>query len=169
VVAVPEAEPVVGHLRLQHTSDAPRGMPPHVTLLFPFVPAGQVAEAEHLLAPFVLGHAAFDATFARTARFATVLYVEPQPAEPFCMLTQAIAATWPEHPPYQGEHETVIPHLTVATSDDGALLDALAAEVAPGLPLRTRVDAVSVFAEDGQGRWREHNRLPLGGPGQGVA
>lgn len=162
VVAVPEAERVVGELRRRHTYDAPLGMPAHVTLLFPFVPAARVAEAEERLAALLREHAPFEASFARTARFPEVLYLEPAPAERFSALTGAIAAAWPEHPPYEGVHEVVIPHLTVAESDDGALLDELAAQVEPRLPLRTRVEAAALFVEDAEGRWHERRRLPLG-------
>lgn len=163
VVVVPEAEPAVGELRLRHTYDAPLGMPAHVTLLFPFVPADYTGHAETRLAELLLAHPAFDATFARTARFPDVLYLEPEPAGRFTALTEAIAAEWPEHPPYEGVHETVIPHLTVAESEDGALLDSIAVEVEPRLPVRTRVASASLFVEGEDGGWRERRRLPLGG------
>lgn len=162
VVAVPEAEPVVGAWRLRHTHDAPLGMPPHVTLLFPFVPAAELGAAEQRLGSLADATAPFDVTFARTARFAGVLYLQPEPAEPFARLTASIAAAWPEHPPYEGAHETVIPHLTVAEGD-AAVLDRAAAEVEPRLPLRTHVGELDVFAEDAGGRWRRHRRLALGG------
>jgi 2'-5' RNA ligase len=137
-------------------------VPAHVTLLFPFVPAERLGETEERLAELLRGHAAFDATFARTARFPEVLYLEPEPADAFVALTDAIAAAWPEHPPYEGVHETVIPHLTVAESEDGALLESIAAEVEPRLPVRTHVATATLIAEDEQGRWHEHCRLPLG-------
>jgi 2'-5' RNA ligase len=164
IVTVPEAEPVVGEWRLRHTYDAPLGLPAHVTLLFPFVPAGGIAEAEGRLAEVVAAHDAFDATFPRTARFPELLYLEPEPAERFGALTAAIAAGWPEHPPYEGEHETVIPHLTVAESTDGSLLDSIAEAVEPHLPLALQVTEASLFVEDANGRWHEHSRLPLGAP-----
>jgi 2'-5' RNA ligase len=164
VAIVPEAEPVVGALRRRHTYDARLGMPAHVTLLFPFVPAERADEAEERLGALLREHPAFEATFPRTARFPEVLYLEPEPGERFSALTGAIAAAWPEHPPYEGEHETVIPHLTVAESEDEALLGALAAEVEPQLPVRTQVDAARLFVEDADGRWHEHSRLPLGAP-----
>ena len=59
-------------------------------------------------------------------------------------------------------HETVIPHLTVAESQDGGLLDRIAAEVEPHLPVRTRVAVATLIVEDEHGRWHEHGRLPLG-------
>jgi 2'-5' RNA ligase len=162
VVHVPEAEPVVGAWRRAHTYDAPLGMPAHVTILYPFVPRAELAEAEPRLAELVAGHAAFDATFARTARFPEVLYLEPEPAERFLQLTGAVVAAWPEHPPYESVHDTVVPHLTVAESEDASLLDSIASEVEPRLPVRQRVAAASLFVEGDDGRWREHGRLPLG-------
>ena len=168
IVTVPEAEPIVGELRLRHTYDAPLGVPAHVTVLFPFVPAERVGGAEERLAEVLRGHAAFDAVFERTARFPDVLYLEPEPAAAFSALTETVAGAWPEHPPYEGEHEIVIPHLTVAESEDGGLLDRIAAEVEPRLPLRTRVAAATLIVEDESGQWREHSRLPLGGQ-SGVA
>jgi 2'-5' RNA ligase len=161
VVHVPEAEPVVGEWRRAHTYDAPLGMPAHVTILYPFVSCAEVAEAEPRLAELVAGHEAFDATFARTARFPGVLYLEPEPAERFLRLTGAIAAAWPEHPPYEGAHETVIPHLTVAEANDASLLDSIAAKIEPQLPIRERIVAASLFVEHDDGRWHERSRLPL--------
>src|SRR5262245_50248923 len=116
VVLVPEAEPAVAALRAAHDSSAALGVAAHVTLLFPFVPlarwhAGLDAQLAALFSRFV----AFDARFRDTARFGdAVLYLAPEPAEPFSALTEAIAAAFPEHPPYEGVHPAVIPHLTVA-------------------------------------------------------
>jgi 2'-5' RNA ligase len=163
LVHVPEAEPVVGEWRLRHTYDAPLGIPPHVTLLFPFVPAdGLGAEVEERLER-VLGEVEpFDVTFERTARFPDVLYLEPRPSKPFAALTEAIAAEWPEHPPYEGAHEVVIPHLTVAESNDEELLGRIVADVEPKLPVRKQVCEAQLYAEDEAGRWHERKRLPLG-------
>ena len=163
VVTVPEAAPVVDELRLRYTYDAPRGMPAHVTVLFPFVPAKRLEEAEEPLAALLREHTTFEASFARTARFPGVLYLAPEPAERFSALTHAVAGAWPEHPPYEGAHDTVIPHLTVAESDDESVLDALAARVEPQLRVRARIAAASLFAEDGGGRWHPYGNVPLGG------
>jgi 2'-5' RNA ligase len=162
LVHVPEAEPVVGQWRLTHTYDAPLGIPPHVTLLVPWVPADELTdEVEERLAR-VLGEAEpFDVTFARTARFPEVLYLKPQPSEPFAALTDAIVAEWPEHPPYEGEHETVIPHLTVAESEDERLVERIRADVEPQLPIKLRVREAQLYVEDAEGRWHERRRFPL--------
>jgi 2'-5' RNA ligase len=164
LVHVPEAEPVVGEWRLRHTYDAPLGIPPHVTLLFPFVPADELSdEIRERLARVVGETEPFEVTFARTARFPDVLYLEPQPTEPFAALTASIAAEWPEHPPYEGEHDVVIPHLTVAEGNEEELLAGIAADVEPKLPLRTRVSEAQLYAEDRAGRWHERTRFALAG------
>jgi 2'-5' RNA ligase len=164
VIRAPEAEPLVGELRQRHTSDAPLGMPPHVTLLVPFVPAEQLSDRVETRLAEILGAAEpFDVTFAQTARFPRVLYLEPQPSEPYAELTDAIAAEWPEHPPYEGAFEAVIPHLTVAESADQALLGQIEAKLRTGLPLHARVSVAHLYAEDAAGRWHEHARFPLAG------
>jgi 2'-5' RNA ligase len=104
LVQVPEAEPVVGEWRLQYTFDAPAGIPAHVTILFPFVEPERLGEVEERLAELVAGTSVFDLTFTRTARWPEILYLEPDPAEPFVALTHAIEREWPDQPPYGGAH-----------------------------------------------------------------
>ena len=162
LVHVPEAEPVVGEFRLKHTYDAPLGLPPHVTLLYPFVPAGELsAESEERLGRVLGAVHPFDVTFARPARFPDVLYLEPEPSEPFSALTEAIAAEWPEHPPYEGAHDVVLPHLTVAERVSEELFERIRQDVEARLPLATHVDEAHLYAEDEDGRWHERRRLPL--------
>ena len=162
LVRIPEAEPVVGDWRLGHTYDAPLGVPAHVTLLFPFVPADELTgEVEERLEQVISDANPFDVTFARTARFPGLLYLDPEPSQAFSALTEAIAAEWPEHPPYEGEFDVVIPHLTVAESADEALLERIQADVETALPLRSRVSVTQLYAEDAAGRWHERRSLPL--------
>lgn len=164
LVHIPEAEPIVGDWRLGHTYDAPLGVPPHVTVLFPFVPADDLTgEVEKRLARIVGEAKPFDVTFARTARFPTLIYLEPHPSRPFSVLTEAIAAEWPEHAPYEGEFDEVIPHLTVAESEDEGLLQRVEADVEAGLPLHARVSEAQLYAEDPAGRWHQLCSLPLAG------
>ena len=165
LVEVPEAEPVVDAWRQRYTLDAPAGIPAHVTILFPFVEPERLGEVERRLAELVAGTPAFELRFPRAARFPDVLYLEPEPAEPFAALTHAIEREWPDQPPYGGQHETIVPHLTVAESDDSALLDRIAADVEPQLPIETHVREASVFVEDHDGRWHEHSRLAFGQSG----
>ena len=88
-------------------------------------------------------------------------YLAPEPPEPFARLTEAIAERWPNYPPYEGIHEVVIPHLTVAYGDD-ALLDAVDADITPKLPIDAVVtEAVLLEELEPESRWRERARFSL--------
>jgi 2'-5' RNA ligase len=165
LLRVPEAEAVVGEWRWQYTLDAPAGMPAHVTILFPFVEPARLGEVEERLAEIVAATPAFDVTFARAARWPEILYLEPEPAEPFVALTRAIEREWPDQPPYGGTHETIVPHLTVAESADPGVLDRVLASVEPQLPVATRAHEATLLVEDHAGHWQEHSRLPFGHSG----
>ena len=90
-----------------------------------------------------------------------MLWLAPEPAERFVALTTAVAARYPEHPPYGGEHETVIPHLTVGHHEEPpAELDTA---LQRGLPIAARATHVVQFEEVGRDRWRERQRFALGG------
>jgi 2'-5' RNA ligase len=164
-VEVPEAESVVAEWRLRYTLDAPAGIPAHVTILFPFVEPARLGDVEERLGEIISGTPAFQLVFARTARWPEILYLEPEPAEPFVALTREIEREWPDQPPYGGAHETIVPHLTVAESPDRAVLDRAAASVEPQLPVATHVHEASLFVEDHEGHWHEHSRLPFGHSG----
>src|SRR5947209_5818642 len=116
VVLVPEAEALAGPFRGRHDPAAAVGMPCHITLLYPFmahreVNASMLAELERCFAEF----AAFDFSLSRIRRFpGQILYLSPDPEEPFRRLTAAIWARFPRHPPYGGRHRDIVPHLSVA-------------------------------------------------------
>ena len=61
-----------------------------------------------------------------------------------------------------GEFDSVIPHLTVADDVDVDSLAHVVTEVAPALPIATRVETVTLLALDGTGRWNRHSTYPLG-------
>ena len=164
VIEVPQAAPLVDGWRRQYTDDAPLGVPAHVTLLTPWVPAEQIDDqVEGRLAALLREAAAFDFVLRRTARFreGPLLYLPPEPPEPFVGLTEAIVAEWPEHPPYEGIHDTIVPHLTVATADD-EVLDGIADAVEPELPIESRATEALLLEEGEDGRWRRRRKLLLG-------
>jgi len=163
VIEVPEAAPFVDDWRRRYTEDAPLGVPAHVTLLTPFVPAERIdEEVEERLAALVGAEDPFDFVLRRTARFdEPLLYLPPEPAEPFVRLTEAIVAEWPEHPPYEGIHETVIPHLTVAQADH-RVLDEIAETLEPQLPVEARASDASLLEEGEDGFWRRRRKFLLG-------
>jgi 2'-5' RNA ligase len=164
VVALPEALPVVQPWWGRYDEAAGFGVPPHVTVLFPFLPLDEIdGGILAALDGIVVGERRFGVEFASCARFPGVLYLEPRPDAAFRRLTAAIATRWPRAQPYGGQFEDPTPHLTIAHTVDPARFDEIEADVVTRLPLRTEVTEVQLLAFDGQ-RWTRRHRLPLGQP-----
>lgn len=169
LVSVPEAEPLVGALRHRYDSSADAGIPAHVTVLYPFLDVSRIdAGVIESLADLLGRHEPFEVSFARCGRFPEVLYLAPEPAGPFRALTAAVTGRWPGTPPYAGQFDEVVPHLTVAygrrpVSYDPGTYDAVEAELRPGLPVSARVASVGLFVCDETERWQLRQAFPLGG------
>lgn len=162
-MTVPEAEPLVSEWRAQYDWSAQRGVPAHITILYPFAPTERVDDA--LLArlrELFAAEAPIPFELARVARFPEVAWLAPEPSEPFQALIQLVAGAFPDYPPYEGVHDEVIPHLTVA---EGApeLQDRVEAALEGHLPIRTHADHVAFLFEDDEGLWNEADRFPLSG------
>jgi hypothetical protein len=164
IVEVLEAEPLVRHWRAKHDWSAQRGVPAHITVLYPFVPTEKIDERLHAeLLELFATHPAFSFTLGRVARFPEVAWLAPEPAEPFARLIGAVASQYPDYPPYEGMHEEVIPHLTIVEGDSD-LQDEVDTTITPSLPIRAEATAISLFLEDESGWWSRGERYALGGP-----
>ena len=161
VVRVP-VPPAIARLRRRWDRTAGMGVPAHVTILFPFLAPGRLTVADRrAVADVARGEPPFDVRFARVGRFPGVVYLVPEPAEPFIRLTTAIVGRFPDCPPYGGAFDGIVPHLTVAEAD-APDLDAIAAQAAVSLPFERRVSTLEVIVEGDDGRWRPRWRIPLG-------
>jgi 2'-5' RNA ligase len=167
IVPVPAAERAVGPHRARLDRAAGWGVPAHVTVLYPFLrPDALSDDAFDHLAAAIASEPAFDATFTAPGWFGSdVLWVGPDPAEPFRRLTRAVWRAFPGQPPYGGAFDDIHPHLTVAERSWGAPGDLERAEeaVRPQLPFAQRVDhALLIAGTDAPRSWRTMRRLPLG-------
>jgi 2'-5' RNA ligase len=162
IVAVPEAEPLVGEWRLRY-DNARLGIPAHITLLFPFVPAEELDEALFgELRELFAARLPIPFSLTRLVDFPDqTLWLAPEPSEPFRKLTELIFERYPDYPPYEGIHEEVIPHLTV-TAGDASLRDELNAELTPHLPVEAEARDVALLEEQVDGHWRARERFALG-------
>ena len=84
VVLVPDAEVLVKPFRDRHDPSAAVGVPAHITLLYPFIAPDESGSAvlDDLRQCFQR-FPPFDFSFAESRRFPGVLYLAPEPAEPF--------------------------------------------------------------------------------------
>jgi 2'-5' RNA ligase len=167
VALIPAAESLVSCYRERYDPAAGWGVPAHVTVLYPFkAPEDITDDILATLTNLFSGHPAFNVSFTKTMEFPDTLFLEPDPAEPFRELTRAIAAAYPETPPYGGAFKQIVPHLTVAQSEDHEEMDKIRAEFlkdcANGLPVTARVDEV-VLMDNASGRWEVRARFPLAG------
>jgi hypothetical protein len=152
IVAVPEAEDAVAALRLQHDRSAALGVPAHVTILYPFL--DPVAIDERALEELIAGHEAFDFELVSVETFDDGhVYLVPTRPERFVALIDAVWRRWPDHPPYEGAFETVVPHLTISERP---------LECAIELPIAARADTVTLIEEQADGRWLSRRRFALG-------
>ncbi|MFF7457710.1 2'-5' RNA ligase family protein [Kitasatospora sp. NPDC008115] len=161
ILPVPEAEAVVGPWRERYDPSARLGVPAHVTVLYPFLPADRLdAEVLGEIGEILAAQRAFDLVLTHCGEFPGVHYLASaaEGAARVNALTAAVAARWPEHPPYGGRFEEVVPHLTVAYRDDPG---PVAAGLAPHLPLAARAEAVRLLVFDGA-RWVRRADFPLG-------
>jgi 2'-5' RNA ligase len=66
------------------------------------------------LAAAVRSVTTFDVAFRRLSWFdRSVLWLAPEPAEPFAALTAAVQRAFPGYPPHGGVHADLVHHLTV--------------------------------------------------------
>ena len=165
VVAVPEAA-VVAEPWLERTAHAKpsHGVSAHVTVLFPFVQAPELDDTlvASLTALFVRVQP-FDFALPACRRFPGVLYLAPEPAEPFVTMTEAVVAAYPDCPPYEGAFDSIVPHLTVAEGPP-TVLNRAEAEVRPRLPVRAEAHEILLLEElePEPARWHVRDRFPLG-------
>jgi 2'-5' RNA ligase len=161
VVAV-RLPPSLARLRRSIDPSAARGVPAHVTLLYPFIPAHALGPPDRAALAAVLAEVAgFEVRFAAARAWPGVVWLAPEPDAPFHDLIGHLAAHYPAHPPYGGAFDEVIPHLTIAERGD---LDPspVVADASRSLPFTVRVDHVTVIAEGDDGRWRTRWRFGLG-------
>lgn len=157
----------MGPFRARHEPSAAEGIPAHVTLLYPF-------RAPRLIGPDTLDTLA--RCFTATAAFSfslsairilgeEVVYLAPEPGEPFRQLTLALWRLFPDTPPYGGRHAEIHPHLTVAQIAGRATRDAVAAGLADAAAGRLRIAARAgevALLDNTAGPWQTRRRFPLG-------
>ena len=165
IVEVPEASEAVDAWREQTCYAKPSsGVPAHVTILFPFVPAAEIGDSLIRDLHALFGRQEpFRFELRESRRFPEVLYLAPEPPEPFAALTQAVVSAHTDYPPYEGAFTTVVPHLTVAEGEPH-VLDKAEADVRSSLPIVGEAREVILLEElePDSALWRPRARLPLG-------
>lgn len=163
VVPLQAARPLVERW-LSRIPELSRNVPPHVTVLWPFLEPEAVDQAvERHLAALFAGEAAFDVSLVAVGHFPDVVFLSPEPAAELVRLTELVWREYPQCPPFAGAYDEIVPHLTVALDPTAAERDAIVRELAPRLPLSTRAREVLLFDECSDGRYHPRRSFSLGG------
>lgn len=107
---------------------------------------------------------AFEHRLVRTSWFGEdVLWLAPENDAPFRSLTESAHREFPDYPPFSGQFQDVIPHLTIA--DRCPLIQMQSAEhrVAKHLPINCVAREVSLMVQrDSSGAWARSATFALG-------
>lgn len=100
-------------------------------------------------------------TFARCAQFPDVLFLVPEPDDPFRRLTAEVFQRWPDVPPYAGLITDPVPHLTITHGASPRQAAEVEADVTARLPFTCTIHEAWLIGFDGT-RWAHRASLPLG-------
>ena len=164
ICRVPEAERYIARYRERYDPSARRNVPAHVTILYPFVPLAQIDDdVVARLREIAAGVHCFEYRLAGTRRFPVALYLAPDPDASFAALTDSVWRAFPDHPPFEGKFDVVVPHVTVAHGDEQQLCE-IEVELRIALPasgVKARCSEM-VLIENSSGRWEPLHCFPLG-------
>ncbi|MEV6872400.1 2'-5' RNA ligase family protein [Amycolatopsis sp. NPDC051128] len=161
VILLPAAEPVLAAARRVDPALVRPGLAAHVTALYPFLPDGELTDEVTAAVRELAG--AWPPVEVRLTDFVMTRGFAAIPAPSLQPIADAVCARWPEVPPYGGRFGArPAAHLTVAMGGEDAVLERVAAEVRPLLPLADTAEALQLVALTEQG-WEPRLSVPFGG------
>jgi 2'-5' RNA ligase len=165
VVLVPAlgAGQVVRELRIKHDPSAAAGVPPHLTLMFPFVPPQDLSAQRIGALERLIGRAKpFDFTLTRISQFEQgVVYLVPEPEGPFVSLTREIGQHFGLLP-FGGEFgEDPVVHLTVAARASPTDRRRITDKLDPELPISLVAVEAWLMVGSNAGGWNVVRKMPL--------
>ena len=173
IPAPPEVDAFVRRFRERYPGIAMHHVPPHITLMVPFVPPGRVGQPPDLgvleaatarLHGVCRQVAPFEVCLDRYGMFpGGVLYLAPRNEQPVFDLYRRIQAAFPEYPAYGGQFNNYVPHMTL---DVYGTDEALAVVPRPAFkPFEFTVTEILIAYGDPEVEdvWAVHAVVPLEG------
>jgi 2'-5' RNA ligase len=161
----PELGPLVDRWRLPTVPIASRGVPPHISLLYPWRSAPLAHSDLEAATEAIRGIPPFEMVLRKLDRFPGVLFLLPEPDDTLRALIKRLIVAFPDTPPYGGAFVDPVPHVTLAKASSEDELDRLEQEViealAPELPLVIVVREIALDEEGPSGRWVTRCTVPL--------
>ena len=167
LIPVPDAEFAVRSLREQYDPVCLRGIPAHITVLYPFyAPHLITPDIIHTLEDIIAAVEPFAFDLAAIKTFPNAVYLDPSPREPFIRLTEAVYAAFPDRPPYSGRFPDINPHLSIAQVSENQDFVEIQADieesVAGLLPIGARAVKAVLSAQDEGGHWTVKRSMYFG-------
>jgi len=164
IIPIPEAEPLVGPLRLRYDESARLGVPAHITVLYPFCPIELAFGQKEVLEQMCQSIEAIRFSFTEVRRFSATAYLHPDKSEAFVRIMESFAHRWPDWKPYSGAHTDVVPHLTVADRVDGRTLETVEECLRSQLPINCVATELWLMTSDHLGQWSRRETFPFRTP-----
>jgi 2'-5' RNA ligase len=163
-IIVPVNVPVgVNRLRERMDPSAADGVPAHITLIYPFMPPSELKDdVRRRVEEIIAAQPSFPFVLTAARRWPNVVYLEPEPDEPFRRLTASLAAAFPDYPPYEGVHDEIVPHLTVAADAPEDYYAAAEHALPALLPIRDVCREAWLIGHTPEQAWHTLWRLPFG-------
>jgi len=164
IVPALEVAHLVEPFRLRHDPSARAGVPPHITVMYPFLEPGRLAAdvvlgLDRVLAAVV----AFEYELTEVREFeGGVLYLAPEPPEPFMALTQRVADAF-DVVPYRGAYNVLVPHLTVAQTATDLERKRIAEVMKRSLPQRGFASHAWLIVGNNEKGWRRSRAMNFAG------
>jgi len=164
IIPIPEVEPIVGPLRLEYDETARLGVPAHITVLILFARRQSVGTEIETLREACRSIETFPFSFTEVRRFPSTVYLHPDKSEAFVEITKTLAQLWPQCEPYNGIHDEVIPHLTVADHVDIRSLVMVEDSLRRHLPVQCVARETWLLTSDHAGMWSRKAFFSLASP-----
>lgn len=163
-VEFPELTPMVRRIRRIVDPPGRPDLPAHITLVYPWVPPPVATADLDRLSAYAAGIAGFEFRLVDVSWFGDeVIWLRPDPDEPFRAIIRDLTGMWPQHPPYRGEHPDPAPHLTIGAGGDVPTMRAMADTVLSLLPLVGHATELTLMeGSEEPEEWRSVATFPLG-------
>jgi 2'-5' RNA ligase len=114
IFAPHEVQAIAVPILRQYALDSLIRVPPHITLMFPFVPFEQLDSAAQTIKSISTDIRPFDVTLSSYDQFPGVIFMQPANPEPIKAVFKQIYDAFPLYPPYGGAFGNDLhPHVTV--------------------------------------------------------
>lgn len=166
VLLVPAADPLLAAVAARYPNRVRGGVPAHLTVLYPFVPAAKLDMSVIEACAQIAGDIApTSVRFSRCHVRPGLIYLVPEPPGQIQRLLKSVQARWPVLPPYGGKYADAPAHVSIALGADAVDQAAIFRLVDSLLPITCQFPELHVVALDEEKGWETRKRFPFGASG----